>query len=328
MFRKTLIATCLLACSAVVATAQSPEPVPRTSWGAPDLQGVYDFGTATPFQRPLELEGRAEFTAEEAAVQVERNAERWQDDVNTENLTPPNYNNFWFDYGSDVLSTRQSSLIVDPPDGRLPPFTQQQEERVEAERAAGGRPVRTHPTGIGVDGPEDRGLAERCLLGFNSGPPLMPSVYNNYMQVFQTPDHVVILAEMVHEARIIPLDGSDPLSDRIPQWLGDSRGWWEGETLVIQTRNFVAHRGFSVARAAGPSSKMLLTERLTRADAGTLLYEYTYDDPEVFTQPFSASIPLRRTDSALFEYSCHEGNYGLMNMLRGARAEEKESGSR
>ena len=321
--KKTLIAICSLVCLPIVATAQSREPAPRTSWGAPDLQGVYDFGTATPFQRPLELEGRSEFTAEEAAVQVQRNAEQFAEGFNTENLTPPNYNNFWFDNGSDVLSTRQSSLIVDPPDGRLPPVTPQQARRAEAERAAGGLPARMHFGGIGVDGPEDRGLGERCLLGFNSGPPLMPSAYNNYMQVFQTPDHVVILAEMVHEARIIPLDGRDPLSERIPQWLGDSRGWWEGDTLIIQTRNFVPERGFSVGRpAVGPSPKMLLTERLTRADAGTLLYEYTYEDPEVFTQPFSASIPLRRTDSAIFEYSCHEGNYGMFNILTGARAEE------
>ena len=297
--------------------------LPRTAWGAPDLQGVYDFGTATPFQRPTELTGRGKFTDEEAAVREQQNALQFADGVNTENLTPPNYNNFWFDNGSTVLSTRQTALIVDPPDGRIPPFTPQQERRAAAERAAGGHPVRMHFGGIGVDGPEDRGLGERCLLGFNSGPPVMPSAYNNYLQVFQTPDHVVILTEMVHEARIVPLDGRARLPREIPQWLGDPRGRWEGDTLVVETMNFHDQRGFSIGpRAVGPSERMRLTERLTRVDVDTLLYKYTYDDPEVFTRTFTASIPLRRTDNTLFEYACHEGNYGLMNILEGARAEE------
>ena len=312
----------------LAAGAQSaPDTTPRTAWGAPDLQGVYDFGTATPFQRPAELGERSEFTDEEVAVQEQINEAQFAEGLNTENLTPPNYNNFWFDNGSGVLPTRQSSLIVDPPDGRMPAFTEQQERRFEAERAAGGLPARMHFGGIGVDGPEDRGLGERCLLGFNSGPPLMPSAYNNYMQVFQAPDYVVILTEMVHEARIVPLDGREQLSRRIPQWLGDGRGRWEGDTLVIVTENFRADRGFSLGgRSFGPTDRTQLTERLTRVDAGTLLYEYTFDDPEVFTATFSASIPLRRTDNAVFEYACHEGNYGLMNILEGARAEEAEAG--
>ena len=310
------------------AGAQSaPQTAPRTAWGAPDLQGVYDFGTATPLQRPAELAGRAEFTPEEAAIQEQINASQFAEGVNTDNLTPPNYNNFWFDNGSGILPTRQSSLIVDPPDGRLPAFTPQQERKAAAERAAGGRPARMHFGGIGVDGPEDRGLGERCLLGFNSGPPVMPSAYNNYLQVFQTPDHVVIFTEMVHEARIVPLDGRAPLSRRVPQWLGDGRGRWDGDTLVIETVNFRADRGFGIGpRPVGPSERMLLTERLTRVDHGTLLYEYTYDDSEVFARTFSVSIPLRRTDSAVFEYACHEGNYGLMNILEGARAEESAAG--
>ena len=311
------------------AGAQSaPQTAPRTAWGAPDLQGVYDFGTATPLQRPAELAGRAEFTPEEAAVQEQINASQFAEGVNTDNLTPPNYNNFWFDNGSGVLPTRQSSLIVDPPDGRLPAFTPQEERKAAAERAAGGRPARMHFGGVSVDGPEDRGLGERCLLGFNSGPPVMPSAYNNYLQVFQTPDHVVIFTEMVHEARVVPLDGRAPLPRRIPQWLGDGRGRWEGDTLVIETANFRPDRGFSIGpRPVGPSERLRLTERLTRVDAGTLLYEYTYDDAEVFTRTFSVSIPLRRTDSAVFEYACHEGNYGLMNILEGARAEEAAAGS-
>ena len=315
---------CLIVLLPLAAGAQSAsDEIPRTAWGAPDLQGIYDFGTATPFQRPAELAGRATFTAEEAAVQEQINAAQFAEGLNTENLTPPNYNNFWFDNGSGVLPTQQSSLVVDPPDGRLPAFTEQQERRFEAERAAGGLPARMHFGGIGVDGPEDRGLGERCLLGFNSGPPLMPSAYNNYMQLFQTEDYVVILTEMVHEARIIPLDGREHLSRGIPQWLGDGRGRWEGDTLVIETENFRADRGMTIGgRSPGPSDKMLLTERLSRLNDDYLLYEYTYDDAEVYTRTFSVSIPLRNTDNAVFEYACHEGNYGLLNILEGARAEE------
>ena len=321
---KIALPVCLIVLLPALAAAQA---APRTAWGAPDLQGVYDFGTATPFQRPAELAGRAEFTDEEAAVQEQINEAQFAEGVNTENLTPPNYNNFWFDNGSGILPTRQSSLIVDPPDGRLPALTPQQERKAAAELAAGGLPARMHFGGVGVDGPEDRGLGERCLLGFNSGPPVMPSAYNNYLQVFQTPDHVVILTEMVHEARIVPLDGREHLSRRIPQWLGDGRGRWDGDTLVIETENFRPDRGMSMGGSAvGPSDRMQLTERLTRVDAGTLLYEYTYDDAEVYTSTFSVSIPLRRTDNAVFEYACHEGNYGLMNILEGARAEEAAAG--
>lgn len=328
MFSRMALPVFLIVCLPLPAAAQAePQAIPRTAWGAPDLQGVYDFGTATPFQRPAELAGRAEFTDEEAALQEQINAQQFAEGVNTENLTPPNYNNFWFDNGSGVLPTRQSSLIVDPPDGRLPARTPQQERKSEAERAAGGRPARMHFGGVGVDGPEDRGLGERCLLGFNSGPPVMPSAYNNYLQVFQTPDHIVIFTEMVHEARIVPLDGRAGLPRSIPQWLGDSRGRWDGDTLVIVTENFRPDRGFSMGTPpVGPSERMQLTERLTRVDAETLLYEYTYDDAEVFTRTFSVSLPLRRTDSAVFEYACHEGNYGLMNILEGARAEEAAAG--
>ena len=321
---KLALPVCLIVLLPLAAAAQSAsDEIPRTAWGAPDLQGIYDFGTATPFQRPAELAGRATFTAEEAAVQEQINAAQFAEGLNTENLTPPNYNNFWFDNGSGVLPTQQSSLVVDPPDGRLPAFTEQQERRFEAERAAGGLPARMHFGGIGVDGPEDRGLGERCLLGFNSGPPLMPSAYNNYMQLFQTEDYVVILTEMVHEARIIPLDGREHLSRGIPQWLGDGRGRWEGDTLVIETENFRADRGMTIGGSSpGPSDKMLLTERLSRLNDDYLLYEYTYDDAEVYTGTFSVSIPLRNTDNAVFEYACHEGNYGLLNILEGARAEE------
>ena len=323
--RNLVLASVLLAFPAVSA-AQSSAPVddiPRTPWGAPDLQGVYDFGTAIPLQRPVELGDRAVLTDEEAAVLEQQAAELFNDEVNRDSLTPPNYNHFWFEFGTTVADTRQSSLIVDPPNGRIPPVSTAEEQRRAAQDDAGGYPVRVLGGGIGMTGPEDRGLAERCILGFNSGPPIVPASYNNYLQVFQTPDHVVIFTEMVHDARIIPLDGRPHLSASIRQWMGDSRARWEGDTLVIESSNFTPKRGYNISwmNVVGTGETMRLTERLTRVDADTLIYEYTYDNSEMFTQPFSASIPLARTeDGAVFEYACHEGNYGMRNILSGARS--------
>ena len=324
--RNVILASVLLAFPAVSA-AQSPAPadgIPRTPWGAPDLQGVYDFGTAIRLQRPVDFGDRAVLTDEEIAVLEQQAAELFNDEVNRDSLTPPNYNHFWFDFGTTVADTRQSSLIVDPPDGRIPPVAAAEEQRRVAHDDAGGYPVRQLGGGIGMTGPEDRGLAERCILGFNSGPPIVPASYNNYLQVFQTPDHVVIFTEMVHDARIIPLDGRPGVSPHIKQWMGDSRGRWEGDTLVIESSNFTPKRGYNISwmSVVGTGETMRLTERLTRVDADTLLYEYTYDNQQMFTQPFSASIPLARTDGALFEYACHEGNYGMMNILSGARSAE------
>ena len=189
------------------------------------------------------------------------------------------------------------------------------------EDLAGARPVRVRAAGIGADSWEDRGLAERCLLGFNSGPPIVPAGYNQNIQIFQTSDHVVILHEMVHDARIVPLDGRDHLPDDVRQWMGDSRGYWDGDTLVVESRNFTektASFNPSVAMAAGTGATLHLTERFRRVADDTLLYEYTVDDAATFTQPFTAALPMKRGE-AMFEYACHEGNYGLPNMLSGAR---------
>ena len=323
--RNVALASVLLVLPAVSA-AQSSAPaneIPRTAWGAPDLQGVYDFGTAIPLQRPVELGDRAVLTDEEAAVLEQQAAELFNDEVNRDSLTPPNYNHFWFEFGTTVADTLQSSLIVDPPNGRIPPVTAAEEQRRAAHDAGGGYPVRVLGGGIGMAGPEDRGLAERCILGFNAGPPIVPASYNNYLQVFQTPDHVVIFTEMVHDARIIPLDGRPHLPSHIRQWMGDSRARWEGDTLVIESSNYTPKRGYNISwmNVVGTGDTMQLTERLTRVDADTLIYEYTYDNDQMFTQPFSASIPLARTDDgAVFEYACHEGNYGMMNILSGARS--------
>ena len=182
--------------------------------------------------------------------------------------------------------------------------------------------------GIGTHGPEDRGLAERCLLGFNTGPPIVPGGYNQNMQLFQTPDHVVILNEMVHDARIVPLDGRDPLPEDMRQWMGSSRGHWEGDTLVVETTNFTGLTSSfspSVVSAIGTGRTLHLTERFRRVAEDTLLYEFTVNDPTSFTRAFTAAIPMKRGAAPLFEYACHEGNYGMLNLLSGARAQERET---
>jgi hypothetical protein len=310
----------------VDAAAQQPpaaaRSAPRTSWGAPDLQGVWDFRTITPLERPDNLAGKAVLTEKEAAA-LESQAAAQRVDRSPTQGDPGTYNQFWFDYGNNVAATRQTSLIVDPPDGKLPALTQAAQQAGAAGR--GRRPVRYRVGGIGTDGPEDRGLAERCMIGFNTGPPMLPSGYNNNMQIFQTGDHVVILNEMVHDARIVPLDGRSHLGPGIRQWMGDARGRWEGDTLVVETRNFTAKTGSfnpSVVGAVGTGETLRLVERFRRQDAETLIYEFTVHDPETFTQPFTASVPMRRSDELLYEYACHEGNYGLHNILSGARMEE------
>ena len=237
------------------------------------------------------------------------------------------YNEFWYDRGSSLAEGGRTSLIVDPPEGRLPPLAPgaPRQGRTVSADVTGERPVRFRSGGIGADGPEDRALGERCLLGFNAGPPVIPSAYNNTLQVLQTPDHVVILNEMIHDARIVPLDGRTHLAPSIRQWMGDSRGRWEGATLVVETTNFTdktASFNPTIQSAAGTGATLHLVERFTRTGAGALRYEFTVDDPHTFTRPFTGVIPMTPADGPLFEYACHEGNYGMFNLLAGARAEE------
>ena len=227
------------------------------------------------------------------------------------------------------------SLIVDPPDGHIPPLTPAAQRRVEAHLASGGRPVRLRAAGIGANGPEDRGLAERCIVGFSTGPPMLPGGYNNNVQMFQTPDYVVLLAEMIHDVRIVPLDERPHLPPGVRQWLGDSRGHWEGNTLVVETTNFTDKIGsFSpmafnsdlgrfTSLALGTGEALRLFERFTRVDASTLMYEFTIDDPTTFSRSMTAQFPMNASDLPLYEYACHEGNYGLLNILAGAREEER-----
>ena len=340
-----LRAAALAAVALMVFTASATGQTPlRTPDGQADLQGVWDFRTMTPLER-RETEGQEQaFLTEEEAAAIEagasaRRAELLEpSEVRSEplpagggGLAVGGYNDFWLDYGTNLINDRRTSLIIDPPDGRLPALTPEGKALQQLgslwEDLPIGRPVRVRSAGVGSDHPEDRGLAERCLLGFNSGPPMMPSGYNNNMQLFQTPDHVVILNEMVHDARIIPLDGRPHLPEGVRQWMGDSRGRWEGDTLVVETTNLTEHTGSfdpSAMQAIGTGLTVTLTERFRRLNADTLLYEYTVDDPSIFTRPFTVAVPMRRNDEPMFEYACHEGNYGLLNILRGARAEESE----
>jgi hypothetical protein len=286
----------------------------RTPWGDPDLSGVWDFRTLTPLERPTELSGKELLSDEDAAKYEEKTVRsldkdlRASDGITAEQDVRNAYNQFWWDYGTKLTDNR-TSLIVDPPDGKIPPRTEAAQKRMDARAAALERPA---------EGPEDRTPWERCILGFNAGPPMSPSAYNNNVHVFQVPGFVVLLTEMVHDARIVPMDGRPPLPAHIRQWRGDSRGRWEGDTLVVETTNFTDKTSFR-----GSGTELRLVERFTRVAADTLLYEYTMDDPESFARPWSAAFPMTRTEEPMFEYACHEGNYGMFNLLEGARAQEK-----
>ena len=281
----------------------------RTPWGDPDLQGVWDFRTATPLERPAELAGKQFLTEEEAAELEQRAFER-----NTDEERPADaaddvrtaYNDFWYDRGNTVVRTRRTSLIVDPPNGKIPPLTPEGQKRVDALAEARGRPAASW---------EDRTLFERCLT---RPLPRLPGGYNQNLQILQTPGYVVILYEMMREARFIPVDGQPHIPQDIRLWHGDSRGRWEGDTLVVDVTNFSPKGHFR-----GSAEGLHLVERFTRLDADTIEYQVTIDDPSTFTKAWTASVPMTKTQDPMYEYACHEGNYGMPNLLAGARAEEK-----
>ncbi len=312
-----------LAPAAVHAQRTAEDAAPRTPWGAPDLNGVWDFRTLTPFERPQRLADQAFFTEEEAA---QYEADRLAAFEVRDTIEPAdgvgNYNQFWFDPGDTVAATRQTSLVVDPPDGRVPALNATATATREAEMRAREGVNRHEPTYGGfLDTLGDGMFAVRCILGFNSGPPMTPGGYNQNVQVFQTEDHVVLLNEMVHSSRVIPLDGRSHLPDDVPQWMGDSRGRWEGDTLVVETRNFLRETSF---RRGVTTSALNLTERFTRVSEGTLMYDVTVEDPNAWDRPWTYRIPMTTNEQPIFEYACHEGNYGLYNIMAGAR--EKEAG--
>jgi len=291
----------------------------RTAWGDPDLQGIWDFRTITPLERPKQLGNKQVLSAEEAEeFQAEtlatRNKDRRVEDGITKQADVASaYNQFWWDYGDTLTEDKRTSLIVSPASGRIPKKTAQGETRYADIRARRARPAH---------GPEDRGAFERCILGFNAGPPYTPSAYNNNVHILQTPDHVVLLIEMVHDARIVPIDGRPQLSENIRQWRGDGRGHWEGGTLVVESRNFSEKTSFR-----GTGKNLHLTERFTRVGPDRVLYEYKIDDPEMFTESWSAAIPMKWSDQPMYEYACHEGNYAMESMLAGARAQQAAEAS-
>lgn len=299
---------------------------PRTTDGVPDLQGTWTNNTITPLSRPDEFSNLV--LTREQAIALERQVAEYteqQDQPSDPDRSAPvkeqieladSYNNFWFDDGTRVAiynGEYRSSLLVEPRDGRLPEYTRQAMARIESNRE--------QRVQLGAyAGPEARPLPERCLLSFgsSSGPPMLPILYNNHYQIVQSPGYVMILVEMVHDARIIRIDG-EPLPENFQPWLGDSVGHWEGDTLVVETSNFNPNQRFR-----NSSDNMKVVERFTRVAADTINYSFTVHDPDTFVADFSAEIPMKLTDDRLYEYACHEGNYSLPGVLAGARKDDVE----
>ena len=341
-----VVATACLA--AAPAAAQTGAPAPRTAWGQPDLGGVWEYKTRTPLERPEQFDGREFLTEEEAAeieererariqAMEERPAQRtiaiptagdrpgrWLDSPDHPSLQGQtgSYNIFWFDWGTTAVSTRRTSLIVDPPDGRLPALTEAGRERA---RTMGSRSSFSDTVGTAASY-LDFSNSDRCLMSGNAGPPMLPGVYNNNMQLFQTPDHVAIMNEMMHTVRVIPLDGRPAPDNGIRQYVGEGRGYWDGDTLVVETAHFNDDRTHTTWR--NTSRNRTLVERFTRVGAETLLYEFTVTDPDTWERPWSVELPMQRSELPIYEFACHEGNYGLENILAGNRRAEAEAAGR
>lgn len=272
--------------------------VPRTRDGRPDLRGVWNYGTITQLERPRDLAGKQVLTDQEAAELEQRQ------------LKSRDIPDRW-DVGLKVVKSRRTSLIVDPIDGRMPPLTVQGQKRMAALAEVARRPASR---------PEDRGPRERCIV--RAGPPILPDAYSNIVEIFQTPEYVGILTELIHDARIVPLDGRPHIDSDIRQWMGDSRGRWDGDTLVVDTTNFSDKTTFRSS-----SARLHVVERFTRSDADTLQYQFTVDDPYTWSRAWTAVLPMARTHDQIIEYACHEGNYtNMAGILGAARAEEKALG--
>ena len=319
-----VIALTLLVVPVDMAAQDSNWTLPRTADGHPDLQGVWANNNATPLERPEEWAGKDTLTEEElAALQVA--ATEAVDDgdalfgdqlvlaaiertkAGSYDPTTGNYNQFWI---ADRDFNNRTSLVVDPPDGRIPAMTSSGQARAKMIRDH----RRLHP----ADTYTDRPLSERCVT---YGHPRLGAGYNSYYQLFQSKDHVVVYMEMNHDARVIPLDGTPTLNDDVRLWHGDSRGYWDGDTLVVTTTNYASHATFRGIT----SENMTVTERFTRVGPQTLNYEVTIDDPTTYTNPWTVMIPLMGTTDAVYEYACHEGNYSIAGALSGARAKERDA---
>ena len=304
--------------------AEAYQP-PRLSDGTPDFQGVWTNATATPMERPSEFGNRRALSKEEA--QAIENAARGlvaadaapsdpDKKIEAAKSLPPvgNYNQFWTDRGMTaalINGEYRTSVIIDPANGRFPPMTETARNREGRMR-------------FGSDGPEQRSLGERCLLSFGSsgGPPMLPTMYNSYYQIVQSPGNVMILVEMVHDARIIRVGGQH-LTNKVRKWMGDSIGSWEGDTLVVKTKNFRPDQSFR-----GAAENMQVTERFTRVAKDQIVYRFTIEDPTTFTAPFTGELPFTSVDSSVYEYACHEGNYALPGILAAEREAEKAAAAK
>jgi len=305
------------ACAALLMISVHAQTTARLPWGDPDLEGIWTNATLTTLQRAPELGTKAFFTAEEASAWEKQRIQATNADRPLRAGEVGAYNDAFYERGTRGVKSRRTSLIIDPADGRLPALTPAAQQKVDARTK--------HEAVSPADRPEDRWLTERCIL-FGATVPMLPEPYNNNYRIVQSPGYVTILVEMNHDARVIPLDGRPHLSPQVEQWIGDSRGRFEGNTLVVETRNlkFNEKSRFGVGYLNGLSDENLrVVERFTRTDANTLTYQATIEDPTVFVKPWTVEISMDRTDGPLYEVACHEGNYGMFNILSGHRAEER-----
>lgn len=332
-----VVSFCLLSCFSLAIHAQTYTP-DLTDFGHPDLQGVWNFSTYAPFERPERFGDREFFSREEIDAATQRRADsainrdqretelarRALESDNSTSVASVNF--FWMEMNG-LTENARTSVIIYPPNGRIPPVQAgieiQRGDQSGVREIPGERPVRYTHGGIARNGPEDRGLSERCIV-FNNGPPLISGPYNNNLQIFQNRDHVVLLTEMGFDARIIPLQSGDHIDKKISQWSGDSRGYFEGSTLVVETRNFTSLVGSLSLRdrSYGNAAERILTERFTPTDFSTINYEWRIEDPATFTDRIVGTIPMTKTAGNIYEYACHAGNYAIGNILKGARAEE------
>lgn len=304
---------------------------PRTHWNQPDLQGVWNFSSNIPMQRPSRFGTRQFLTPEEIQSLEEERAAR--DAAGDAALAiggvDESYNDFWVE-NAGIGDNVRTSLLIYPENGQLPDFV---EGTIRSQGVYGGattgesRPVRIGAGGIGTDGPEDRGLSERCLVGFNAGPPFTPGLYNNNVQLFQSRNTAVIYTEMINDARVVPIydspDDFPPLDQHVVSYTGYSQGYYDGNTLVVITRSF---NGLSSSFGrAGTSAEKVLTEKFTRVAYDTVNYEFTVEDSATFTDKFTALVPMTKIAGQIYEYACHEGNYGMVNILRGERMTEQRA---
>jgi hypothetical protein len=307
------------AVAALVSIQVSAQNAPRLPWGDPDLEGIWTNATLTTLQRAPELGTKAFFTPEEAVAWEKQRIQATNADRPLRAGEVGAYNDAFFERGTRGVKSRRTSLIVDPPDGRIPALTPEAQRKVDERQK--------HEAVSPADRPEDRWLTERCIL-FGATVPMLPEPYNNNYRILQSPGYVTIMVEMNHDTRVIPLDGRAHLPSQVQQWTGDSRGRFDGNTLIVETRNlkFNEKSRFGVGYLNGLSDENLrIVERFTRTDANTLTYQATIEDPTVFVKPWTVEISMDRTEGPLFEVACHEGNYGMFNILSGHRAEEKAS---